>query len=279
MTDAYLPIIAEITDTRLETTPGDRMVKTIRVQKDGKAPFAHKPGQCAMLSFFGKGESMISIAGPPNGQYMEFSILLQGNVTSGIQSLEKGEKIGIRGPYGNNFPVDDWKGKHIVIVGGGIGIAPLRSIYGHVLRHREDYAGLTIFYGARDSASLVYRQEFMDILKDGKADVRLSIDRAEPGWKGFVGFVVANLAEAKPSSVNAVAITCGPPIHINLTLQKLKLLGFTDDQVFTTLERKMKCGFGKCGRCNLGHIYTCTKGPVFSLTELKKLPPEGLPDM
>jgi NAD(P)H-flavin reductase len=221
---------------------------------------------------------MISIAGPPNGEYLDFSILLQGNVTSRIQTLEKGDKIALRGPYGNCFPVDDWKGKNIIIVGGGIGIAPLRSIYGYVLRNRNNYSGLSIFYGARDSASLVYKQEFYDIMKEGTADVRLSIDKSEPGWKGFVGFVVANLAEAKPSPANSIAITCGPPIHIKVTLEKLKQFGFTDDQIFTTLERKMKCGFGKCGRCNLGHTYTCTRGPVFSLKELRGMPPEGLPD-
>jgi NAD(P)H-flavin reductase len=175
--------------------------------------------------------------------------------------------------------VEDWKGKRIVVVGGGIGIAPLRSIYGHVLQHRQEYANLDIFYGARDSASIIYRQEFFDTIKEGKADVHLSIDRAEPGWSYFVGFVAANLMDVKPSPENAIAITCGPPIHIKVTLEKLKLLGFADDQIYTTLERKMKCGFGKCGRCNIGHIYTCTKGPVFSYSELKGLPPEGLPGM
>jgi NAD(P)H-flavin reductase len=278
MKDEYVPVIAEVTDIRTDTPPGDRMIKTLRVQKDGRAPFAHLPGQCAMLSSFGKGESMISIACPPNGEYLEFSILIQGGVTTALQFLEKGEKIALRGPYGNNFPVDEWKGKRIIIVGGGIGIAPLRSIFGHVIRNPADYAGLDIFYGARDTASIIYKKEFFDLMETKKANVHLSIDRPEPGWNHFVGFVAANLTRVAPSPKNAVAITCGPPIHIKVTLDILKKLGFTEDQVYTTLERKMKCGFGKCGRCNIGHVYTCTKGPVFSLSRLNKLLPEGLPD-
>jgi len=278
MKDEYVPVVAEVTDIRTDTPPGDRMIKTLRVQKDGRAPFAHLPGQCAMLSSFGKGESMISIACPPNGEYLEFSILIQGGVTTALQFLEKGEKIALRGPYGNNFPVDEWKGKRIIIVGGGIGIAPLRSIFGHVIRNPADYAGLDIFYGARDTASIIYKKEFFDLMETKKANVHLSIDRPEPGWNHFVGFVAANLTRVSPSPQNAVAITCGPPIHIKVTLDILKKLGFTGDQVYTTLERKMKCGFGKCGRCNIGHVYTCTKGPVFSLSRLNKLLPEGLPD-
>jgi len=278
MTDEYVPVIAEITDNRSETPPGDRAIRTLRVQKDGKAPFVHRSGQCAMLSSFGRGESMISIACPPNGEYLEFSILLQGAVTTSLQYLEKGEKIALRGPYGNNFPVDEWKGKRILVTGGGIGIAPLRSVYGYVLQHREQFSGLDIFYGARSSADLVYKKEFDEIMKSGKASVHLSIDRAEPGWNHFVGFVAANLSRVAPSPQNAIAVTCGPPIHIKVTLEKLKALGFCDDQIYTTLERKMKCGFGKCGRCNIGNIYTCTKGPVFSYAQIKKMMPEGMPD-
>ncbi|MGQ9582355.1 MAG: FAD/NAD(P)-binding protein [Thermoplasmatota archaeon] len=278
MSGGYLPIIAEVTGVRAETPPGDRAIKTLRVQSDGRAPFAHRPGQCAMVSAFGRGEAMISIACPPNGEYLEFSVLLQGQVTTGLQYLEAGEKIALRGPYGNSFPVERWRGKRILVTGGGIGIAPLRSVYGYILQHRSDFAGLDIFYGARSSEYLIYRQEFFDMMRSGAANVYLSIDRPEPGWSHFVGFVVANLLRVAPPPENTVAITCGPPIHIKVTLEALKKLGFADDQIYTTLERKMKCGIGKCGRCNIGHIYTCTKGPVFSYAEIKELPPEGLPD-
>ncbi|MEM4729407.1 MAG: FAD/NAD(P)-binding protein [Thermoplasmata archaeon] len=278
MSAGYLPVVAEVSEVRAETPPGDRAIKTIRVQKDGRAPFPHRPGQCAMLSAFGRGEAMISIACPPNDEYLEFSILLQGQVTTGLQYLEKGESIALRGPYGNSFPVEEWRGKRILVIGGGIGIAPLRSVYGSVLKHMGDYAGLDIFYGARSSEYLIYRQEFFEMMREGRARVYLSVDRPEPGWGEFVGFVVNNLLRVAPSPENTIAITCGPPIHIKVTLEALKKLGFADGQIYTTLERKMKCGIGKCGRCNIGSVYTCTSGPVFSYEQIRKLPPEGLPD-
>lgn len=274
MRNEYIPTIAEIIETKNETPFGPRMVKSIKISVDGKTPFRHMPGQCAMLSHFGSGESMISIACPPNDAYLEFSILLQGFVTTGIHFLDVGEKIGVRGPYGNYFPVKKWMGKNIVIIGGGIGIAPLRSLYGYIIQHREDYGDVEIIYGARTSSDLVYKEELFELMKRNDVKVHLSIDKQEDDWKHYVGFVPNNLIEVSPSPKNSIAVTCGPPIMIKFVIRNLKELNFNDDQIYTTLERKMKCGIGKCGRCNIGEIYVCRDGPVFSYSEIKRMKSE-----
>jgi NAD(P)H-flavin reductase len=197
-----------------------------------------------------------------------------GKVTSAIHELEVGEPIMIRGPYGNGFPVEEWKGKKILTVGGGIGLAPLRPIINYVNDNQKDYTALEIIYGARSSSELVFLQELKELQNNNGAKVQLTIDSAEEGWEGYVGFVPAYLMELKPSPENTIAITCGPPIMIRFVLENLVKLGFEDNQIYTTLENRMKCGIGKCGKCNVGNVYVCKDGPVFSYTTLKKLPPD-----
>jgi NAD(P)H-flavin reductase len=194
-----------------------------------------------------------------------------GKVTTALHECEPGDVVGVRGPYGNNFDVDGWQGKNLVFIGGGIGQAPLRSLINYVVDNRKKYGKLDVIYGARSSKDLSYKQEFAELEKRKDVDVHLSIDVAEDGWKNFVGFVPNNLLEVKPSPKNSIAITCGPPIMIKFVIQNLEKLGFTDDQIFTTLEMRMKCGIGKCGRCNIGNLYVCKDGPVFSYQQLKNI--------
>ncbi len=270
--NAYLPKLVKIVSVK-EEVGGVRPIKTFRTQFVNGDGFTHQCGQCAMLSIFGKGESMISISSSPlEGDYLQFSILKSGRVTTAIHELREGDVIGVRGPYGNTFPVEDWKGKNVVIIGGGIGIAPVWSVLRTVLGRREDYGDVTLFYGARSSGDLVYREE-LEGLKE-KMNVQLSVDGSEEGWDGYVGFVPSNVLDKKPSPENTVAVTCGPPIMIKFVIANLKQLGFGDDQIYTTVENKMKCGIGKCGRCNIGKHYVCIHGPVYSWAELKKLPQE-----
>jgi NAD(P)H-flavin reductase len=273
----YVPYPATVQSTRQETA-GERVIKTFQVGfKNGTSPegFPHKPGQCAMVGLLGVGESMISIASSPTQEdHLTFSIMKLGKVTSALHRLEEGQSLMVRGPYGNSFPVDDWKGKNILTIGGGIGQAPLRSIIQYVLDNRSDYDTLDLIYGARSTADLCYKEELSGLDEQDDVSVHLSIDEAEPGWERFVGFVPDNLLRIKPSPENTIAITCGPPIMIKFVIQGLVELGFTDDQIYTTLENRMKCGIGKCGRCNVGSLYVCKDGPVFSYAQLKSLPPE-----
>jgi len=271
----YKPEIATVEDTWYETA-GERAIKTFKVVLDdekARESWSHRPGQCAMIGVLGVGESMISIScSPTEGKFLRFSVMRMGKVTQALHELEPGDKMTVRGPYGNSFPVDDWKGKNILTIGGGIGQAPLRPIVEYVRANRGDYENLTLIYGARTSGDLCFKNEFEAIRGSGDVNCHLSIDIQEEGWPHYVGFVPSLLMEVNPSPENTIAITCGPPIMIKFVLENLKKLNFADEQIYTTLENRMKCGFGKCGRCNVGNLYVCKDGPVFSYATLKNVP-------
>lgn len=270
--NTYIPKLAKITHIK-EEVGGARPIKTFRTQFFENNNFSFKCGQCAMLSVFGKGESMISISSTPLiKDYLQFSILKMGRVTSSLHEKQVEDIIGIRGPYGNGFPVEKWKGKNLIFIGGGIGLAPIWSVLSTALGKKEDYGDLTLIYGARTSKDLVFKEELEELRK--KMTVHLSVDVEEPDWKEFVGFVPQNVLDKKPSPKNAIAVTCGPPIMIKFVIKALEDLGFKDEQIYTTVENKMKCGIGKCGKCNIGIHYVCQDGPVYSWAELKKLPQE-----
>ena len=271
----YQPYIATIEDTWFETA-GDRAVKTFIVtldDEDARKNWSHKPGQCAMVGRLGVGESMFCIScSPTEGSFLRFSVMCVGKNTIGLHEQEIGDKITVRGPYGNYFPLDDWKGKHILTIGGGIGQAPLRPIIEYVKANLCEYAGLTSIYGARTSRDLCFKCDFQEMVKREDISAHLTIDVEEEGWDYNVGFVPSMLMEVNPSPDNTIAITCGPPIMIKFVLENLKKLNFSDEQIYTTLENRMKCGFGKCGRCNVGHLYVCKDGPVFTYETLKNIP-------
>ena len=249
--EELIPKIGIVTDVRRDTPD----VKTFRVvTPDGRKPFEHIPGQCAMISIPGVGEGMFSITSSPTVEsYMEFSIKKAGHLTSFIHELEPGSMITIRGPYGNGFPVDtELKGKSLLFVAGGIGLAPLHSVIDYCLAKRADYGEIEVVYGSRSKDDLVDIQEIRDSWE--KADnfkMHLTIDRPQEGWDGHVGFVPNYVKEVNPS-LDKVALICGPPLMIKFTLQNMMDLGFARNQVYTTLELRMKCGIGKCGRCNVG---------------------------
>ncbi|MBO5783933.1 MAG: FAD/NAD(P)-binding protein [Clostridia bacterium] len=271
--ETLIPVLGVITDIRIDTPD----VKTFRVvTPDGVKPFIHKPGQCAMLSIPGVGEAMFSItSSPTNEEFMEFSIKKCGCLTDWLHEAEVGQQITVRGPYGNAFPVDDeFAGKDLLFIAGGIGLAPLRSVINYVRHYRDRYGKIDIVYGSRSKADLVDYQEIIDEwMTDDGVDVHLTIDREEEGWDGHVGFV-PNYVKELAFDTNKVAIICGPPIMIKFSLEGLASLGFTKEQVYTTLEMRMKCGIGKCGRCNVANKYICKDGPVFRFDELDELPDE-----
>ncbi len=270
--NVYLPKLARIASIKDEVV-GARAIKTFQVEFPDGDMFEHECGQCAMISVFGKGEMMISIASSPLVKdYKQFSIMRVGKVTTAIHAMKVGDVIGVRGPYGNKFPVNDWKGKNLVFIGGGCGLAPIWPIIQTAVAQRSDFANITVFYGGRSSRDIMYRAELEKLR--GVADVHLSVDQAEEGWEGYCGFVPANVMSTGVAPDNAIAITCGPPIMIKYVIQNLKGLGFADEQIYTTIENKMKCGIGKCGRCNVGKDYVCVSGPVYSWAQLKDLPQE-----
>ena len=216
---------------------------------------------------------MISISSAPTVEdYLQFSIMKAGRVTSALHEMEVGDIIGVRGPYGNSFPLEDWKGRDLVFIGGGIGLAPLWGVVHTAVQRRDDFGDITLLYGARTSKDIVFKEE-LQALKE-KITVHLSVDVEEPGWDEFVGFVPQNVKDKVSGSKNAIAITCGPPIMIKFVILALKELGLDDDRIYTTVENKMKCGIGKCGRCSIGPHYICKDGPVYSWAQLKNLPTE-----
>ncbi len=271
--ETLIPKLGVVTDIRIDTPD----VKTFRVVGlDGEKPFVHIPGQCAMLSIPGVGEAMFSItSSPTNEEFMEFSIKKCGCLTEWLHKMDVGQEICIRGPYGNAFPVEsDFKGRDLLFVAGGIGLAPLRSVINYCRDKRENYGHIDIVYGSRSKTDLVDYKEIIDEwCADKDINVYLTIDREQEGWDGHVGFVPNYVKELdfKPTST---AVVCGPPIMIKFTLAGLIELGFDKSQVFTTMEMRMKCGVGKCGRCNIGNKYVCKDGPVFRCDQLDELPNE-----
>jgi sulfhydrogenase subunit gamma (sulfur reductase) len=206
--------------------------------------------------------------------YLQFSVMRAGEVTSRLHTLSAGDKVGVRAPLGNHFPYESMKGKNVVFVGGGIGMAPLRTLMLYMLDNRKDYGKITLLYGAKSPDDMAFSAELPEWLSRDDLDATLTIDREVPGWEHNVGLIPNVLREIGPDPDNCFAVTCGPPIMIKFTLQALKDLGFADDQIITTLEKRMKCGVGLCGRCNIGSKYVCVDGPVFSYAELKDLPNE-----
>ena len=273
MQETLIPKLGVVTDIRIDTPD----VKTFRVVGlDGKKVFDHMPGQCAMLSIPGVGEAMFSItSSPTNTEYMEFSIKKCGCLTSWLHAMDVGQQITIRGPYGRHFPVEnELKGKNLLFVAGGIGLAPLRSVINYVRDNRKDYVKIMIVYGSRSKEDLVDYHEILDEwMADEGVEVKLTIDRPQDDWDGHVGFVPNYVKELEPD-LDYNVLMCGPPIMIKFTLAGLKELGFKETQVYTTMELRMKCGVGKCGRCNIGNKYVCKDGPVFRFDELDQLPNE-----
>ena len=271
--DPLIPMIAVVTDIRVDTPD----VKTFRVVGlDGRKPFSHIPGQCAMLSVPGVGEALFSITSSPTDlDFLEFSIKKCGCVTEWLHAMEPGQQVTLRGPYGNGFPVDTaFRGKDLVFIAGGIGLAPLRSVIRYVRANRSWYGQVDIVYGARSRDDLVDYPEIVEQwCQEEGLRVHLTIDREQPGWDGQVGFVPGYVRELG-FDTGKTAVVCGPPVMIQFTLEALQAMGFQKNQVYTTLELRMKCGIGKCGRCNIGDRYVCKDGPVFRCDQLDRLPDE-----
>jgi sulfhydrogenase subunit gamma (sulfur reductase) len=249
-------------------------IKLFQVELDDpgeRKGFAYRPGQFAFVSAFGVGEAPFCLTSAPvRGPMLEFAVNRVGTVTSALHRLGEGDVVGVRGPFGNWFPMDEMKGKDIILLGGGIGGAPLRPVIHTLLDNRKDYGKVTILWAARLPSLLIFTEEFDDWRAAPNTDLYLTVDEGDETWTDNVGLITELLEKVAPSPKNAMTITCGPPIMIRFTMLTLEKLGFTPDQMIITLEAKMKCGMGKCGRCNLGDKFVCTDGPVFSHAEVSQ---------
>jgi len=272
----YLPIKATIIKITGETSSLDLDVKTFRIKLDDNAGFNYFPGQFIEFSVPGTGECPFGFASMPydDGSF-DITIKRTGKVTNRIHALDEGSVIWIRGPFGNTFPPELFENKDLLIVAGGIGLAPLRPLIQHVLDkgNRFKYGKIDIFIAARSSADFNFTYDY-DFWRDCGASVFLTIDRDEPGWSGFVGFPHNLIKDLSVDFSSVYNVLCGPPVMIKAVSGSLTELGTSLDKIYTTLEMRMTCGVGKCARCNIGHTYICIDGPVFSLEELSKMPNE-----
>jgi sulfhydrogenase subunit gamma (sulfur reductase) len=278
MNNPYVPFPVRVDKIITEVDTKDiKSFRFVFVNPEDEQKFAYIPGQFGELSIYGKGESPIGIASSPTQKgYVEFTVQKAGVVTSALHEMEEGALMGIRGPLGNSWPLEFLKGKNIVVVGGGFAFTTLRSLIIYMLdeKNRKDFGNITCIYGARTPGLLLYKDELEAWGKRDDINLHVTVDKADSSWKGREGFVPAVCKEVAPSNENAVAVICGPPIMIRFTLPVFFDLNFSKENILTSLEMRMKCGIGKCGRCNVGNKYVCKDGPVFSLAELDNLTKE-----
>jgi sulfhydrogenase subunit gamma (sulfur reductase) len=237
------------------------------VDMDKALSFKYRPGQFAMLSILGVGEAPFSISSTPSRPgLLEFCIRRVGTVTNALFRLKENSLIGIRGPYGNGFPVEDMKGKEIIIVVGGLGAAPLRSVLLYCLDNRDQFGSVSVLYGAKRPAEMIFKEEYFSLKERGDLDCHLTVDGDDTGtWKDRIGVVTTLFPYLKKvDPPNSYALVCGPPVMYQFVIKELLNLNIPKHQILMTLERRMKCGVGKCGHCAIDYIYTCLDGPVFT---------------
>ena len=279
MENPYLPYPVRIDQVITETE--DRNLKTFKfvfLNPEDEKKFAYHPGQFAELSIAGKGEIPIGIASSPTEKgFLLFTVNKTGLVTTFLHNMREGEIMGVRGPLGNWYPLDQMEGKNIVIVAGGFAFTTLRSTIVYLLNpaNRSRFKDITVIYGARTPGMLIYKDELAAWEARDDIKVHITVDGTDdPDWKYNIGFVPAITEKKAPSSQDAFALVCGPPIMIKFTQPVLEKLGFSSDRIIMSLENRMKCGIGLCGRCSVGPEFVCKDGPVFTLAKLNTLPKE-----
>jgi NAD(P)H-flavin reductase len=275
----YSPSLVKVERITVENDARD--LKTFDLSftaPEARKSFSFIPGQFGFLSILGTGEAPFGIASAPSEELLKFTVKRVGSFTTALHELEPGATIGMRGPLGNTCPFDRMQGRDVVIVSGGFSFTTLRSTIVHLLdpSRRSRFGKLTCVYGARTPGELLYKDELRAWEKNAGLSLHICVDRLDGApWPATEGLVPNVLRQVAPSAKNAVALVCGPPVMIRFTHPVLEELGFSPDDVFLSLENRMKCGIGKCGRCNIGPKYVCKDGPVFSKRELDLLPAEG----
>ncbi|MDD2689588.1 MAG: FAD/NAD(P)-binding protein [Candidatus Omnitrophica bacterium] len=266
MNNIYRPTEAVLEDIILESPT----IKTFIIRP--KEPFEFKTGQFIELTLPGIGEAPFTPSSDPNiKDKIDVTIMNVGRVTSLLHNSTKNISLGIRGPYGKGYPLDKFEGKDILVVGGGVGLAPLRSLLFSLFAQLDRYNKVVLRYGARTPTDIIYKDSIPQWAKKKKVDIVTTVDVGEPGWKGNVGLVTTILKDMPVDLKKAISIVCGPPIMMKFVTLKLLELGFAPKDIYLSMEKNMSCGLGKCGHCRLGRYYTCKDGPVFTYEELKDI--------
>jgi sulfite reductase subunit B len=266
--DLYVPRPAQVVAVEPQT-PTEKLV---RFRFPDGSDLGHKPGQFVQVFIPGIGEAPISICSAPNPEHtFDLTVRKLGDVTGAIHRLQPGDVVGIRGPFGNGFDMEALKGYDLLIVGGGIGFVPLRSVIQYVAGHRDDYANVIVLYGFKAPVEEMYVDELAHWAKDCNMDVRLTVDRAHPDWSGHVGVITTLFPDVQITPPRTYALVVGPPIMYQFVITECRLKGLADDHIIMSLERRMRCGVGKCGHCQINNKYVCMDGPVFTYSEVKHL--------
>ncbi|HYD53686.1 MAG TPA: FAD/NAD(P)-binding protein [Gemmatimonadaceae bacterium] len=272
-TNPHQPHLARI--VRIERILDDTHLFTIRFLDQAMAEgFRHRPGQFVMVSVLGAGEVPISISSSPSRTgVLELCIRRVGRVTNALFRLRTNELVAVRGPYGNGFPIDTMAGNSVLIVAGGLGMAPLRSLLWYTLDHRDHFDKLTLMYGAKVPSGMLFRDELVSLLDRNDLECLLTVDQLDGSeWRGHVGRLPGLFDHVEIDPATTYAAVCGPPMVYRYVLERLLRLGFSKDRILMSLERKMMCGIGKCGHCSVGWKYTCTHGPIFTYWDAINLP-------
>ena len=260
----YRPIKAEVIEVITETPS----IKTIRIEP--KEPITFKTGQFVELTVPGVGEAPFTPSSRPAiKNLMELTIMNVGKVTEKVHELKKGDIVGVRGPFGKGYPIDSFKGKEILVVGGGCGFAPIRSLMYELFDRSGEFKKLFFRGGCKTPQELLYRGEIADWAKRKDLDLKLTVDKGDSGWKGNVGVVTTILDGVEMDYENGIAIVCGPPMMMKFSTKKLIEMGFKEENIYLSMEKNMSCGIGKCGHCRIGTYYACKDGPVFTYIKIK----------
>jgi sulfite reductase subunit B len=263
----YRPIETEVIDAVTETPT----IKTLKLKP--KEPIIFKAGQFVELTVPGVGEAPFTPSSRPSVKdTLHLTIMKVGKVTEEVHKLKKGDIVGLRGPLGQGYPLDEFKGKEILVVGGGCGFAPLRSLMYSLFERSGEFKKLFFRGGCKSSKELVYRQETEEWGKRDDLNLRLTVDIGDKAWKGHVGLVTTILDDAKMNYHKGIAIVCGPPIMMKFATKKLLDMGFQEEHIYLSMEKNMSCGIGKCGHCRIGTYYACKDGPVFTYDKIKMFP-------
>ena len=268
----YIPKIAVIQKI-VDETPDTKTFRLAFADEEYAKSFSWEPGQFVEVTVFGAGEMPIGFASSPlEKSFFEVTVVDRGRVSRAMHALREGDAVGIRGPLGNCWPLEEVRGMDLLIISGGCGLAPLRPAILQVLANRKDYGALWLLYGARTPADRDFKYDLDEWAKSQDIHLLQTVDIGDETWDQNVGVVTTLLDKVKVDGKNAVAFTCGPPIMIKFATIELLKNGFAEDRVVTSLERYMKCGVGKCGHCCVNHVYLCTEGPVFTYAQMQELP-------
>jgi NAD(P)H-flavin reductase len=239
-------------------------------EQDNGKPLAHKPGQFIQLSIYGVGEAPFSISSPPEQKNVfELAVRKIGAVTQALHSIEPGQKVAIRGPYGSFFPVQQFVGKDTLFVAGGLGYIPLRSLLRYQLRHREEFGRIVVLVGTRDPKERIFTDQLERLSARGDVELLETVDRGDETWKGNVGLITTLLPKVQLDPVNTYVAMVGPPVMYRFVIADCRKMGIPAEQIYVSLERRMKCGLGKCGHCQINDLNACIDGPVFRYTDIE----------